>query len=520
MQRISRRGFNSGLLAGAGLLGSGLVGMGSSLAAAPQRGGSYTVGLRGGNTGESLNPATYGTGIINHFMTGAIGNCLAEIDADGKAIPELAESWEASPDAATWIFRLRPGVTFHNGKPLTQDDVIASFNFHRGDDSTSGGKPLLSAVKDIRKDGERNVVFELEGGNADFPYVTTPYFFIIFPSVDGTIDWQSGVSTGGYKLVEFDPGVRYLGERNPDYWKEGHANFDSVEVIGINDAGTRTTALVTGEVDAIGSFDLKTVNLLKRNKNVEIVAVTGTQHYSMPMFCDTAPFDNVDVRLALKYGIDRQALVDTLLQGYGQVGNDSPITPANRYFNAEMEQRTYDPERAKHHLKKAGMDTLSVDLHTSDAAFSGAVDAAVLYSEQAKKAGIDINVVQEPADGYWTNVWRKKPFCTCFWSGRPTEDLMFSIAYETGAQWNDARWSNPGFDALLKEARTELDEAKRRSMYYDMQEIVRDDGGTVIPVYAQYVYAHGPGIGKPAKLGGNRSLDGWKSMDRWWRTDV
>lgn len=482
----------------------------------PKKGGGYRIGLRGASTAESLDPATYGTGVINHFMVGAIGNCLAEIDEKGVAIPELAESWEASAGADTWTFRLRKGVEFHNGKTLDADDVIVSFNHHRGEATKSSGKSLLKGVKDIRKVDDRTVAFDLESGNADFPYITSEYFFIIFPAKDGKLDWQSGAATGGYKLAEFDPGVRYVGERNPNYWKAGRAHFDRVEIVPLTDQTARTTALMTGDVDCIEGVDLNTVHLLEKKPDIEVSAVTGTQHFTMPMFTDVAPFDNVDVRLALKYAIDREQLVKILLSGFGRPGNDSPITPANRYFNTEMAQRTYDPDKARFHLKKAGMDKLSVKLHTANAAFPKAVDAAVLFSESAGKAGIEINVAREPDDGYWTNVWLKKPFCTCYWSGRPTEDLMFSTAYAADAPWNDAHWKNERFNTLLKAARTELDSDRRREMYWEMQEIVRDDGGTIIPVYAQYVFANRKGLAH-GPLAANRNVDGWKSMERWWR---
>ena len=356
----------------------------------PRRGGTFRIGLRGASTAESLDPATYGTGVINHFMVGAIGNCLTEIDHNGEVIPELAESWEVNSSADIWSFRLRQGVTFHNGKALTADDVIASINHHRGEDTKSAGKPLLKAVTNVRKADDRTVVFELESGNADFPYVVSEYFFIIFPSKDGRCDWKSGIATGGYKLTEFEPGVRYVGERNPDYWKEGRAHFDRVEQVPLADPAARTTALMTGGVDCIGAVDLSTVHLLKRKSGISVNAVTGTQHFTMPMFTDVTPFNDVNVRLALKYAIDREQLVKILLSGFGRVGNDSPITPANRYFNTEMEQRKYDPEKARYHLRQSGLDSLSVELHAADAAFPKAIDAAVLFSESAAKVGIEI----------------------------------------------------------------------------------------------------------------------------------
>ena len=514
--RISRRQFLRSLSI-LGLTGavSPTLWNSSAQAQTPKKGGTFRLGLRGASTAESLDPATYGTGIINNFMMGAIGNCLTEVDHKGRIIPELAESWETNASASVWTFHLRKGVTFHNGKTLTADDVIASFNHHRGEQTKSSGKSLLKAVTAIKKLDNHTVVFELESGNADFPYIVSEYFFIIFPAKDGKLDWQPGVATGGYKLIELEPGVRYVGERYADYWKEGRAHFDRVEAVPLSDSMARTTALITGEVDCIGSVDVSTVHLLKKKPGIEVNAVTGTQHFTMPMFTDVAPFDDVNVRLALKHAINRKQMVDILLAGYGQVGNDSPITPANRYFNTEMKQRNYDPDKARHYLKKAGLDKLSVKLHIANAAFPKAVDAAVLFKESASNIGIDINVVREPDDGYWSNVWLKKSFCGCYWDGRPTEDLMFTTVYAAESPWNDAHWKNERFNKLLTEARTELESDKRRAMYWEMQEIVKDDGGTIIPVYAQYVFAnrdtvaHGP-------LAANKDADGWRALERWW----
>ena len=128
-------------------------------------------------------------------------------------------------------------------------------------------------------------------------------------------------------------------------------------------------------------------------------------------------------------------------------------------------------------------------LHAADAAFEGAVDAAVLYREHAARAGIKIEVVVEPSDGYWSNVWIKKPWCMCYWSGRATPDWMFSTAYAENAAWNDTLWKHDRFNKLLKEARSELDENKRREMYVEMQRIVRDEGSVVIPAFGNWIEA-------------------------------
>ncbi len=156
--------------------------------------------------------------------------------------------------------------------------------------------------------------------------------------------------------------------------------------------------------------------------------------------------------------------MDTVLSGYGSVANDQPIPPSHRFYNPDIPQRDYDPEKARFHLDKAGVSDLSVELHVSDAAFPGAIDAAVLFSEHAKAAGIEIKPVRHPTDGYWTKVWMQKPWSASYWGGQPTADVTFSQAFQSETPWNEGFWKNERFDAMLTEARAELDEARRREL--------------------------------------------------------
>jgi peptide/nickel transport system substrate-binding protein len=233
------------------------------------------------------------------------------------------------------------------------------------------------------------------------------------------------------------------------------------------------------------------------------------------MLVDQTPYDNNNVRMALKHLVDREELVKQVLRGYGELGNDHPIAPINRFYDKNLEQRKCDPDKAKFYMKKAGMLDHVFKLHAADAAFSGAVDAAIMIKEQAKRAGIKIDVVREPNDGYWSNVWMKKEWCMCYWGGRPTEDMMFTVAYAKDAPWNDTHWDNKRFNELLVAARAELDNTKRATMYGEMQEICRDDGGVIVPMYYQMVeasrntLAHGP-------ISGHMAMDGMRNAERWW----
>lgn len=488
-----------------------------SAQAAPVRGGTLKMGLAGANTTDSLDPGLIWDDFMMALSYGGLRNNLVELDADGNAIPELAESWEPSSDAKTWVFKIRKGVEFHNGKSLDANDVVASINHHRGKKSTSLSKSIFEQIEDVKGEDAQTVRIVLSSGNADMAILLSDYHLGVMPAnADGSVDWQSGVGTGGYKLERFDPGVQASATRFAGYWKEGRAHVDSVQLIAINDATARQNALMTGEINVINRVDLKTLNLLKGSGGLRIAEVQGYQHATMPMLVDVKPFNDLNVRLALKYGVDRDQWVKTLLRGHGVVGNDHPIPTNQRYFNRELPQRAYDPERAKYHLKQAGMDSLAVNLSASDAAFAGAVDGAVVFKESARSAGIDINVVREPSDGYWSNVWAKKPFCTCYWTGRPTPDGIFSVVYAKDASFGDTRWSNERFNSLLLEARGELDEAKRTAMYWEMQSLVRDDAGTIVPMFMNYVFGLGEKVGTPEKLSADLPLDGMKAIERWW----
>jgi len=483
-------------------------------AAEPKKGGRLRVGCTGGSTTDSLDAGRM-TSTNNQFIGLQLRNNLVELDHKFNAIPELAESWEASPDAVKWTFKLRKGVEFHNGKTLDANDVVYTMNHHRGEDSKSAAKGIVDPIKDVKSDGKDTVVFYLRGGNADFPYIMSDYHLAIFPAGTKGTGFEKGIGTGGYMLVSWEPGVRAFTTRNPNYWKEGRAHFDEVETLSIVDTNARTSALKTGQIDVMDRPELKTLHLMKRSPGIQVISKTSTTHYSVPMLTDIPPYDNNDVRLGLKYAVDREQMVKTILRGYGSVGNDHPIASIQKYFASELPQRKYDPDKAKHYIKKAGQLDHTFKLHAADAAFAGAVDAAILYKESAAKAGIKIEVVRVPDDGYWSNVWIKKPWCMCYWGGRATPDWMFSTSYAADANWNDTHWKHERFNKLLVEARAELDEKKRGEIYAEMQRIVCDESGNVIPMFAQIVVAASDKL-KYENFASNMDLDGMKCSERWW----
>lgn len=484
-------------------------------AATPKKGGKFRVGVHDVNTSDTFDPGTYqSVGMIQLAHTHR--SYLTEITPENGLGPDMADSWSATPDAKVWTFELNKNATFHNGKKFTSADAIASLNHHRGEKSTSAAKALLASVSDIKPKGDHTIVIELNQGSADLPWFMTDYHLVMLPAkADGSVDWESGTGAGPYEITSHKPGISTSLKRHGGWHREG-AYFDEVEMVGLNDPNARQTALITGDVDAITSVDLKTAALLGRNPGVVVENVPSGSAITLPMFCDVAPFDNLDVRLALKYAVDRQDLVDKIMFGTATVGNDYHVSAGMPYAPTDIPQRPYDPDKAKFHLKKAGMSNLEVNLSAADSILPGAVDMCVLYSEHAKKAGIKINAVREPNDGYWSDVWLKKPWCFVKWGARPTPDQMFTLAYKDDAPWNESHWQNKRFNELLLMAKAELDDTKRAEQYREMCMLARDDGGTVIPFFANFVYARSKKVVNSGSLAASWELDGGRAYHRWW----
>lgn len=510
---MSRRDF----LGRASALGVGAVFANTLLtsavkAAGPVRGGVLKAGLVGGESTNSLDPATFASQVPYSFGR-SWGELLLELKADGGLENRIAEEVGSSADAKTWTFKIRKDVEFHNGKTVTAEDVIATLERHSDENSKSGALGIVKGIESMKVDAGA-VVITLKEANADLPYLMADYHLIIQPN-GGKDAPDAGVSAGPYKVAVNEPGVRHGGERFANYWNPDNYGFaDQIEILVINDTTARTAALQSGQVHIINRVEPKIVDLIKRVPGVEIRNVSGAGHYVFIMHCNTVPFDNADLRMALKLAMDREEMVQKILLGYGSVGNDFPINASYPLFPEGIEQRKYDPEQAAALYKKSGHSG-PVLLRTSEVAFPGAVDAAQLYQQQAAKAGITIEVKREPGDGYWSEVWNKQPFSTSYWGGRPVQDQMYSTAYLSTADWNDTRFLREDFDKIIIQARAELDETKRRELYRTAAMMVRDEGGLICPMFNDFIDATGPKVGGWANHGSGEMMNGY-ALSRCW----
>ena len=425
---VSRREF----MGRAAALGASSLAISTMLASAdaradetPKKGGVLRLGLGGGSTTDSIDVTSYNNSVMIDTGHGLFDG-IVEWGQDGRPHPDLAESFEPANGAKDWIFNLRKGIKFSNGQEFTADDAIYSLNLHRGD-TKSGGASTFKPVTDIKKLDKYQIQISLNGPDADLPYALTDYHVGIVP--DGFKDWAKPVGTGAFSLDKFDPGVRISLKKTRDYWKPDRGWLDGIEVTVINDSSARLNALISGQIDAINRVDHKAVALLSKSPKLQIVRASGGWHAVMAMQCDKAPYDNPDIRMALKLATDREQILKALFSGYGTVGNDHPIPPNDPYFNKELPQRKYDPDKAAAAFKKAGLTDPKILLQASDAAFNGAVDEGALLQASASKAGIKVDLKKEPADGFWDNVWLKGAFVSSYWGGRAAATQMLSVAF-------------------------------------------------------------------------------------------
>lgn len=487
-RKIDRREFMGRMTAAgasAGLIGT-MATTRYAQAATPKKGGRLVMGTEGAQAQDSLDPTKFYS-TANLFVGFAVYDLLVNRDADLKAMPWLATSWESSADSSSWVFDLRKDVKFHDGKDFGADDVIYACGRHTAEDSESPAKSFMSQIESMDKLDTHQVRFNLKGPNADFPIVLSDTRVHITQA--GYEDFgTTSPGTGPFKVKEFDPGGRYEFTRNDDYWGDG-PYVDELEMVGIGDATARVNALIAGDINCLLQLDPIAIKLLESSGAAQVLKANSGAFMNLACMVDRAPTDDPDVRLAIKHCFDRQQIVDNVLKGFGSIGNDHPVAPIDPFYCSDIPQRDYDPDKARFHIKKAGLEDKPIDFYGSDVPGSGALAACQVIQEAASKTGVNLNLIQPPADSYWSAVWIQKAICASGWDARPVPDMILSIALQSESSYNETQWKNETFDKLLVEARGEKDVDKRKEMYCEMQRMIHDTGGHVTMAYRDYVDA-------------------------------
>ena len=497
------------------LVGGVAVGAGGLLSAC---GGKSTPATQGGNSGSS-GPTRRG-GTLRIAVAGSAKDSvdahppvqeadiarlfqlyepLAIHDQDYKLQMLLAESIEASGRADLWTVRLKPGITFHNGKSLTADDVIFTIKRITDPKNPRVGAVLLSDIdpEGMRKLDDRTVRLKLKRPNADLPDFLGEY-------VNGIVlvgyDPKRPVGTGPFKFQSFSPGERSVFTRNPNYWQKGEPRLDEVVIIDIPDDTARVNALLGGQVDAITNLPASQIGAAKGNPQLRVLSspTGGWQPFTMRV--DRAPFSDPRVRQAMRLIVDRKQMIQQALDGQGRVANDlyAPFDPC---YARDLPQRRQDLEQAKSLLRQAGQSDLRVQL-TTGPIFHGIVEAAQVFAQQAKGAGVRVDVRKVDSGTFFGDQYLRWPFAQDFWI---TRNYLPQIAQGSlpKSPFNETHWNDPQFQKLVGQARATLDHDKRCELLGQAAKLEYDHGGYIVWSFSDQIDAYTAKVTgfAPAKTG-------------------
>ena len=334
---------------------------------------------------------------------------------------------------------------------------------------------------------DHTVQFRLKEPVVELPTLIATKYALMVPEGAKSEDLRTrGNGTGPFTQETFTVNgpVRVM-RRNPAYWRSGLPKSECIEITTSLEATSRLSALLSGSVDLSLTVDPASLITLKDNPAVDLVSTPGATSLYLALWTDTPPFDDVKVREALKLVMDRKTILDTVLLGYGEVGGDTPI-PLTSPLGLGTPPKVSDIDRAKTLLAEAGHpDGIEFDLYTSDS-YPGMMLLAQVYAQMAAPAGIKVNVITSPAEGYWDTVWLKKPAVISYTAARPPAEAL-TLSLSSKSEWNETHWKRPDFDALVARAGQTINEEERNRLYRDAQRIVAEEGGMVLPVFTSVV---------------------------------
>jgi peptide/nickel transport system substrate-binding protein len=476
-----------------------------------KRGGSLRVGHVGGGKAESFDPARTSSFIDASRLVNTY-DLLVRVNPDLSLAPGLALEWESNADSTAWQFKLRPDVVWHDGKPFTAQDVIYTMRSWGDKDHTAHASASQVRLEELTAVDDLTLEIPLKTPNARLPDSFTQQNNVVIQ--DGTTDFTNPIGTGPFKIVSFTVGERSVGVRNEDYWEEGRPYVDEWQDISISDNAARLNALLNGDLDMMSQIEPTQAKVHLESGDIQIVrAPSPTAIQVFYMAVDIPPFDDPRVRQAFRLIPDRQGLIDRALLGFATVANDLPGRGLWN-FAEELPPREQDIEQAKALLAEAGHENLEVTLHTSEIV-PGFVEAATLFAEMAKEAGVTVNVKKEDPNAYFdlSKIYTKLDFGQSFWT-YSSIGIWYEQALLSDAIWNETHWRDPEYDKLIRSAQGATDEAEAIDLWGQVQQVQYDEGGYIVWANLEILDAagtHVQGIVPSAWF----NLGGWNYRDVW-----
>jgi peptide/nickel transport system substrate-binding protein len=455
----------------------------------PVDGGTLRVGIVGGSSKDTLDahsPLTH----PDEARAIQLYEPLATYDVNHKVEMALADTITPSADAKTWTVQLRSGLKFSNNKPITAEDVI--FTFERITDPKapmSGASSMSTLNRDGMKAADaRTIIFSFKAPFATFPDSVAQYNMGIVPV---GYDPKNPVSSGPFMMQSFTPGQQSTFVKNPNYWRKGEPHLDAVNIIDFPDDTARVNALLGKQVDAIDQLPLGLINVVQANPALRVLESATGSWVPFTMRVDQAPFNDPKIRQAFRLIVDRKQMIEQVLGGHGTIGNDM-YAPFDACYSKALPQRKQDIAKAKQLLAEAGKSNLTVDLVTSAAA-AGMVEAAQVFAQQAKAAGVTVNVKKVDPGEFYGDKYLQWTFSQDFWF---TRDFLPQTAASgfPKSPYNETHWDNKQWTELVNEANATLNVTARCALIQKAQDIEYNDGGYIIWGFPNSVDAYSASV--------------------------
>jgi len=476
----------------------------STSSGTPKHGGTLTAGLTGGSSSDTLDPNSP----VNNTDYARVANLyesLVWLNAAG--VPEFRLAKEMTPNAKAteWTIRLRDGVTFHNGKPLTADDLI--FSIHRVLNPKAPGEAAsaLAGIKaaDIKKLDKLTVKVPFSRPYSTF--VETLAANITVYVVPVGFDPKKPIGTGPFKYKSFTPGQQSVFDRYENYWNSPLPYVDSLVMTNFEDETSQVNALLSGQVDVINLLSQDTINTVTGSRKKVVISPGGGWN-PFTMRVDQAPFNDARVRQAFRLLVDRPKMNDIVFGGHGTLGNDVFAIWSTEYDHS-LPQRQQDIEQAKHLLKAAGHQDTVFQLTTADIA-QGVVNMAQVFAQQASQAGVKVKLNQVTVTDFYGPNYLKWVFAQDYWY---YQAYLAQVSQATlpKSPYNETHWDNAHYNNLYQQALAENDASKRDEIAHEMQKIDYDEGGYIIPFFPPVIDGYSPEVGGIVQSKVGSSFNDW-----------
>jgi peptide/nickel transport system substrate-binding protein len=506
---FSRRDFLKAGLAGslavgtAGLLdacgtGNTIKAFTTSNVGKPRYGGTLRAGLTGGSTADTLDPLTAVTN-VDFSRIDNLYEPLVGLTPDAQPVYVLAEELTSNKDATEWTIRVKQGITFHNGKDLTADDVIYTFQTVLNPKAPGSAAAGLASI-------DAKGMTKLDTYTVRIP-CSTPFATLsealAIPGYSDIIpvgyNPAAPVGTGAFRLKSFSPGTQSTFVRYGDYWQTGLPYLDEIVITDYADQTSQVSALLAGQVDVVNLLSADVISEVQgEGKNILLSEGGGWNPFTLRV--DAKPFNDVRVRQALRLVVDRQQMLDLVFGGFGTIGNDLFGIWAPEY-NHSLPQRHQDIDQAKSLLKAAGAEDLNVTLITADIA-QGTTLAAQVLAQQASAAGISVDVDMVTVTDFYGTNYLKWIFAQDYWFYNFYLPQV-SLATLPTAPFNETHWDNARYNSLYAQAIATTDTSLRTELAQEMQQIEYNEGGYIIPFFPPVIDGYGTNVGGlvPGKSG-------------------